>query len=131
MFHVEHFKRDNRFVSRETFYKGGRTLPRWTQEQHQAIYDRNQSLLISAAAGSGKTAVLIERIYSLIAQDEMDVERMLVVTFTRAAAAEMRERLHRRLQEDAQNNLHVRKRLDKLDRASISTLHVFCGRVIN
>ncbi len=105
-------------------------MPRWTQEQHQAIYDRNQSLLISAAAGSGKTAVLIERIYSLIAQDEMDVERMLVVTFTRAAAAEMRERLHRRLQEDAQNNLHVRKQLDKLDRASISTLHVFCGRVI-
>lgn len=105
-------------------------MPVWTEEQHAAIYDRNPTILVSAAAGSGKTAVLIERIYSLITQDQMDVERMLVVTFTRAAAAEMRERLHRRLQQDADSNVHVRKQLDKLDRASISTLHVFCGQVI-
>ena len=67
-------------------------MPNWTPHQHTAIYDRGKSLLVSAAAGSGKTAVLVERIISLIREGE-DLEHILVVTFTNAAASEMRERV--------------------------------------
>ena len=68
---------------------------KWTQEQQQSIDARGGSLLISAAAGSGKTAVLVERIMTLITKGEhpVDVDRLLVVTYTRAAAAELRQRL--------------------------------------
>lgn len=70
----------------------------WTEEQKQVIEVRNKNVLVSAAAGSGKTAVLVERILSLVCGDQagdrpMDVDRLLVVTFTKAAAAEMRERV--------------------------------------
>ena len=87
-------------------------MPTWTPEQSDAIYHRNPSILVSAAAGSGKTAVLIERIYSLLAQDHMDISSMVVVTFTRAAAAEMRERLAKKLQEEAGENPTLRRQLD-------------------
>ena len=69
---------------------------RYTEEQQRAIDARGTDLLLSAAAGSGKTAVLVQRVLSLI-EEGADVRRMLVVTFTRAAAAEMRERLAARL----------------------------------
>ena len=67
---------------------------RWTDEQLQAIETRKCNLLIAAAAGSGKTAVLVERIIRIITNEEspVDIDRLLVVTFTSAAAAEMRER---------------------------------------
>ena len=82
---------------------------RWTEEQKKVIDVRNKNVLVSAAAGSGKTAVLVERILSLVCgegEDEkpLDVDRLLVVTFTKAAAAEMRERvglaLEKRLEEE-------------------------------
>ena len=72
----------------------------YTEEQQRAIDARGTDLLLSAAAGSGKTAVLVQRVLSLI-EEGADVRRMLVVTFTRAAAAEMRERLASRLSEAA------------------------------
>ena len=103
---------------------------KWTPEQQTAIYQRNPATLVSAAAGSGKTAVLIQRIYSLLEEDRLELDRMLVVTFTRAAAAEMRERLSKKLHEGAAQSLHIQNQLDKLDRASISTLHVFCSQVL-
>ena len=62
----------------------------WTEEQQRAIEARNCDLLVAAAAGSGKTAVLVERIYKLVCEGA-DIERMLIVTFTNAVAAEMRE----------------------------------------
>ena len=67
----------------------------WTREQKQVIEGREKSLLVSAAAGSGKTAVLVERIIQMITEGEnpKDIDRLLVMTFTRAAAAEMRERI--------------------------------------
>ncbi len=67
----------------------------WTPKQQQVIDDRNRSVLVSAAAGSGKTAVLIERIFSRIMDEDnpLDVDKFLVVTFTMAAAAQMREKL--------------------------------------
>ena len=65
----------------------------WTAEQLQAINLRNRNLLVAAAAGSGKTAVLVERVIQLILRDEVNIDQMLVVTFTKAAASEMRERI--------------------------------------
>ena len=66
---------------------------RWTKEQQKVIDYRNRNILVSAAAGSGKTAVLVERIIHRILEDEnpVDIDKLLVVTFTKAAAAEMRE----------------------------------------
>ena len=109
---------------------GGVHMPLWTQAQQQAIDARNDMLLVSAAAGSGKTAVLVERILSLIKNDGVHVDRMLVVTFTRAAAAEMRERIQKALNEAVDIDTALREQALKVDRASISTLHVFCGQVI-
>ena len=65
----------------------------WTAEQLQAINLRNRNLLVAAAAGAGKTAVLVERVIQLILRDEVNIDQMLVVTFTKAAASEMRERI--------------------------------------
>ena len=78
-----------------------------TEAQRAAVDARNRELLVSAAAGSGKTRVLIERIFSLISRDHLSVDRMLIVTFTHAAAAEMRERLQARLMPE--KKAHVRK----------------------
>ena len=68
---------------------------RWTDEQLRAVKDKNGNILVSAAAGSGKTAVLVERIIRLITDEKesVDIDRLLVVTFTRAAASEMKERI--------------------------------------
>ena len=67
----------------------------WTKQQKNSIYATDGSVLVSAAAGSGKTAVLVERVINLITRSEnpIDVDRLLIVTFTRAAAAEMRQRI--------------------------------------
>ncbi len=96
-------------------------------EQRAAIEARNRELLVSAAAGSGKTAVLIEKIFTLIKDEGIGVDRMLVVTFTRAAAAEMRDRLKQRLAGESEPRL--RRERDKLELAHISTLHSFCHQL--
>lgn len=105
-------------------------MPNWTNEQKSAIQARNPSLLIAAAAGSGKTAVLVERIVALI-REGCTMDRMMIVTFTRAAAAEMRERLTRRLLQEAERDpATFAQSLDDLDRAVISTIHAFCQKVL-
>lgn len=103
----------------------------WTDEQWQAIIQRGNNLLVAAAAGSGKTSVLVERIIRRI-MDESDpvgVDQLLVVTFTNAAAAEMRHRigdaLRKALKEDPHSS-HLRRQLALLQRATITTLHSFC-----
>ncbi len=101
----------------------------FTPEQKAAVSARCPRLLVSAAAGSGKTAVLIQRIASLLQSGEASVDRLLVCTFTRAAAGEMRERLQTRLADAAADQPRLRRELDKLDTAQIGTLHSFCGRV--
>lgn len=70
-------------------------MPQWTDDQQQVIDSREKNMLVSAAAGSGKTAVLVERIIQRILDEEkpIDVDRIVVVTFTKATAAEMRERI--------------------------------------
>ena len=107
----------------------------WTPEQRQSIEARGGSLLISAAAGSGKTAVLVERIIQLITDSEhpVDVDRLLVVTFTRAAAAEMRQRLSKALAQkmaEKPDDLYYQRQQMLLPRAYISTVHGFCTRLL-
>lgn len=105
-------------------------MPRWTKEQQSAIDARNHTILVSAAAGSGKTAVLVERIVGLV-KEGFRLDRMLIVTFTRAAAAEMRQRLNQRIAKEAANDPeHMSQALDELEAAEISTIHAFCQKVI-
>ncbi|MDW7650040.1 MAG: helicase-exonuclease AddAB subunit AddA [Bacillota bacterium] len=107
---------------------------KWTEEQQAAILTRDCNLLISAAAGAGKTAVLVERIIRLLCDRESptDIDRMLVVTFTEAAAAEMRERIGAALEKEiAQSGRpELARQLSLLNGASICTLHSFCLDVI-
>ena len=108
---------------------------RWTAEQNSAIVSKNQNLLLSAAAGSGKTAVLVERIISRITDenDPMDADRLLVVTFTNAAANEMRDRiigaLEKRIEQDPKNKFYVRQ-LTLVKSAKITTIDSFCIDVL-
>ena len=108
---------------------------RWTEEQKAAIETRKCNLLIAAAAGSGKTAVLVERIIRIITNEEnpVDIDRLLVVTFTSAAAAEMRERIAAAITkglESNPNSKNLQKQLTLLSRANITTMHSFCLDVI-
>jgi ATP-dependent helicase/nuclease subunit A len=108
---------------------------RWTDEQWTAIAADGSNLLVAAAAGSGKTAVLVERIISRIADEQrpLDVDAMLVATFTKAAAAEMKERIRHALDEALQKNpdsRHLRRQLALLPRASVTTLHSFCLEIV-
>ncbi|MGD8190791.1 helicase-exonuclease AddAB subunit AddA [Brevibacillus ginsengisoli] len=103
----------------------------WTDEQWEAIIARGQNLLVAAAAGSGKTSVLVERIIRRILDDHdpIGVDQLLVVTFTNAAAAEMRHRIGDALRKALEENPvshHVRKQLSMLQRATITTIHSFC-----
>ncbi|HPY42766.1 MAG TPA: UvrD-helicase domain-containing protein [Clostridia bacterium] len=104
-------------------------MPEWTPRQKQAITARNRDILVSAAAGSGKTAVLIERVLSLL-KEGMQLDRMLVMTFTHAAAEEMKERLTDLLSREAAGDEHLRRQFSLLGRADISTLHSFCQRLL-
>ncbi len=100
---------------------------RLTDEQQRAVEARGENLLLSAAAGSGKTATMVERVLQLAAEGA-DVDRMLVVTFTRAAAADMRQKLTRALGERAAaGDARCREQLVRLERAPITTLHAFCA----
>ncbi|MGL5717985.1 MAG: helicase-exonuclease AddAB subunit AddA [Paraclostridium sp.] len=109
--------------------------PKWTNEQQAVIDSRNCNLLVAAAAGSGKTAVLVERIIKMITDidNPMDIDKLLVVTFTNAAASEMRERIgdaiSKALDKNPENK-HLQNQLILLNRASITTIHSFCLDVI-
>ncbi|MEH7073667.1 helicase-exonuclease AddAB subunit AddA [Neobacillus drentensis] len=107
----------------------------WTNDQWKAIMAKDRDILVAAAAGSGKTAVLVERIIRKIVSKEepINVDELLVVTFTNASAAEMRHRIGEALEKaiDADpSSRHLRKQLSLLNKASISTLHSFCMEVI-
>lgn len=106
-------------------------MAKWTKEQETAITCKDKNLLVSAAAGAGKTAVLVERIMRRILDEEkpIDVDRLLVVTFTNAAAQEMKDRIARELmarQKEDRYNKNLQRQLLLLGKSSISTLHSFC-----
>ncbi|MBP1969007.1 ATP-dependent helicase/nuclease subunit A [Virgibacillus natechei] len=110
-------------------------MVQWTKEQEQAIYMDGSDMLVAAAAGSGKTAVLVERIIQKLLKkdDPVDIDSLLVVTFTNAAAQEMRTRVGMALEEalaEAPTSSHLKKQLALLQKASISTLHSFCLDVV-
>ena len=107
----------------------------YTKEQEQAIFLRGKNIMVSAGAGAGKTRVLVSRMAELIMDKEHPIEadRFLVMTFTNAAAAEMKERigteLEERLEKDP-DNLYLRKQIRKIRQADISTIHSFCNHLI-
>lgn len=122
----------------------------WTAEQKKAIELRNKNILVAAAAGSGKTAVLVERIKRLILEDRCPIDRMLIVTFTNAAAAEMKEKIEKAISraikdiseraeaaggnmsdKDRQDLIFLKKQTELLPAASISTFHAFALDVIH
>lgn len=108
---------------------------KWTDEQQQVIDLRNRNILVSAAAGSGKTAVLVERIFSMLTDPKkpLDMDGLLVVTFTNAAAAEMKERVEERLLAGLEQNPDstlLQKHLASIHNAQITTIHSFCLYVI-
>ena len=105
----------------------------WTREQEKAINARNANILVSAGAGSGKTSVLVERIIKKIIKDKVNIEDILVVTFTEAAASEMKERVLKALYKELDNNpddINIQRQVTFLNRSNISTIHSFCLNVI-
>jgi len=129
-------------ISRE-ISTSGRTQPRaavprtpqkWTDAQRQGITTTGRSILVSAAAGSGKTAMLAARCAHLVcdAPDPCEVDELLVVTFTDAAAAQMKERIHAALRDRAasSSSQRLRRQLALIDHASVSTLHAFCAKLL-
>ena len=106
---------------------------KWTKEQSQAIHEKGSNILVAAAAGSGKTAVLVERIINKIINEKIDIDRLLVVTFTNAAAAEMRERvleaIYKKLDETPENE-NLQRQITLLNKASICTIDSFCLDVV-
>ena len=103
-------------------------MTQWTEQQKMVIGSDERKLICSAAAGSGKTAVMIERVLRLI-REGADPESFLVVTFTNAAAAEMKEKIRNRMREQRQN-VNIREAYNKIDIMEISTIHSFCQRLI-
>ncbi len=106
-------------------------MVKWTKEQTEAIYISGQDTLVAAAAGSGKTAVLVERIIQKVINEDhpIHIDQLLVATFTNAAAQEMRNRVSAALEGALEKNpesTHLKQQLTLLQQASISTLHSFC-----
>ena len=106
---------------------------KWTEEQKQAIYEKESNILVAAAAGSGKTAVLVERIINKIINENIDIDKLLVVTFTNAAASEMRERvlnaIYKKIDENPENE-RLQRQITLLNKASICTIDSFCLDVV-
>ena len=108
---------------------------KWTEEQQKVIDLRNRNILVSAAAGSGKTAVLVERIIQMLTDREhpVDVDRLLIVTFTEAAAAEMKERIREAIEKALEadpGNVNLQRQATLIHSAPITTIHSFCLSVI-
>ena len=108
---------------------------KWTEEQQKVISLRDRNILVSAAAGSGKTAVLVERILSKITDPEapVDIDRLLIMTFTRAAAGEMKERISSAIESalyENPDNEHLQRQSTLLHTAQITTIDGFCAYII-
>lgn len=110
---------------------------KWTEQQRSAIDSKGGTLLVSAAAGSGKTAVLVQRVIEKLTSSDpevyCDADRLLIVTFTRAAAAEMKERISAELQKKLEQNpwdSRIRRQMILLKKSQISTIHSFCSQLV-
>lgn len=110
-------------------------MPEWTPEQKKAIDSRNGTILVSAAAGSGKTAVLVERVIRRLTDKEKpcSADNLLIVTFTRAATQQMKERIFKAISEELRKNPtdeHLKRQLMMLPFAKISTIDSFCNDIV-
>lgn len=110
-------------------------MPEWTKEQKKAIDSRDGSILVSAAAGSGKTAVLVQRVIERLKNEDKpcSADRLLIVTFTRAATAQMKDRIYRALLSEIEKNPdndHLKKQAVMLPFANISTIDSFCNDIV-
>lgn len=104
-----------------------------TIEQNSCINTREKNVLVSASAGSGKTFVLVSRIIKLITEEKIDIDRLVVVTFTEASAKEMKERISKKIDdliEKHPKDEHLKKQKNLIYRANISTIHSFCKKII-
>ncbi len=111
---------------------------KWTERQAQAIEERNTNLLVSAAAGSGKTAVLVERVKRLILEEQIGIDEILVLTFTNAAASEMKEKILKSINDELsscegnqEKQRFLRRQLLLIPRANISTFHAFALEIVH
>lgn len=102
----------------------------FTKSQNKAINSTTSKILVSASAGTGKTFVMVNRIAKLIAEDHQDLDNFLVLTFAKASANEMKERISKHLYSLIDDNFHVKNQLKKLSQAKISTLHSFSADLI-
>lgn len=109
-------------------------MPNYTSQQKKAIFDQDRDILVSASAGSGKTTVLVERVLQKILKGT-SIDHLLIVTFTKAAASEMKNRIKDRLIKEIKKNKdrrhYLREQLNKIDQANISTIDAFCLDVIH
>ena len=111
-------------------------MTNWTEEQRQAIDKRNSNILVSASAGSGKTAVLVERIIQKVVNEYLDIDKILVVTFTNAAAQELKEKILNAIykalenEKDSKKRNHLKNQLIYINRASITTIDAFCFKLV-
>ena len=106
-----------------------------TPQQHQAVYNRGGKLLVSAAAGSGKTKVLVDRILSYLTDpmDPANLDEFLIITYTKAAASELRSKIAAKLSERIAlepENKHLQKQIQRLFLTKISTVHSFCSDIL-
>ena len=100
-----------------------------TSEQNAVVKNRGGALLVSAAAGSGKTRVLVERLLDRVINEERNIDEFLIITFTRAAAEELRARIRKELADALRadpENAHLRRQQARLHQTQISTIHAFC-----
>lgn len=125
-------KRQRDGIADESIERKGSNMALWTEEQKAVIAHREGNLLVSAAAGSGKTAVLVEHVLSLILEENASLSSLVLMTFTEAAAEEMKERIKKRLEEHLQKGYDKRilREIALLPTANISTIHAFCKRLI-
>ncbi|MCR4855026.1 MAG: UvrD-helicase domain-containing protein, partial [Erysipelotrichaceae bacterium] len=102
---------------------------KWTREQEKAISAYGQNILVSAGAGSGKTAVLSERVYQLVGRRKIDVDHLLVLTFTNKAAAEMKQRIRKKISEDEEklfgSEKEKKRQINKIDSSFIMTFDAY------
>ena len=110
-------------------------MPQWTTDQQKVIDIREQNMLVSAAAGSGKTAVLVERIIQRVLDEKhpIEIDRIVVVTFTKAAAAEMRERILAAIQDklaEQPDNAYLMRQATLVHNAQITTIDSFCNYIV-
>ena len=109
-------------------------MPNFTKEQLEVINETGKNITVSASAGSGKTTVLVARIMKRVLEDKVPLDRILAMTFTEAAAAEMKQRLAKELNEQLTKGIYdpsiINEQLIKLQNAQISTIDSFCLKII-